>query len=111
MRKSLGNKRNEIDAGQIADITRIYGEFAETEHSKIFDNDDFGFRKITVERPLRLSFQVTPERIDALKLSRAFENLATSKKKVEIEAGLKLQADLLACLKSMPADTVWKSEE
>ena len=114
MRKGLGNKSNEIDAEQIAEITRIYGEFTEGEHSKIFDDDDFGFRKITVERPLRLSFQVTPDRIESLKLSRAFENLATSKKKgkeaaAEIEAGIQLQIDLLACLRSMPDDAVWKS--
>jgi type I restriction enzyme M protein len=114
MRKSLGNKRNEIDAEQIAEITRIYGDFADSEHSKIFDNDDFGFRKITVERPLRLSFAVTPDRIDVLKLYRAFENVATSKKKgkeaaAEIEAGIQLQIDLLACLRSMPDHTVWRS--
>jgi type I restriction enzyme M protein len=114
MRKNLGEKSNEIDAEQIAEITRIYGEFAEGEHSKIFDNDDFGFRKITVERPLRLSFAVTPERVDALKLSRAFENVATSKKKgkeaaAEIEAGVQLQVGLPVCLKSLPGDTVWKS--
>ena len=54
MRKSLGNKRNEIgDPDQIDEITRIYGAFQEGEHCKIFDNEDFGFHKITVERPLR----------------------------------------------------------
>ena len=115
MRKSLGNKRNEIgDPDQVAEITRIYGDFQEGEHCKIFDNDDFGFRKITVERPLRLSFAVTPERIEALKISRAFEALATSKKKgkegaTEIEAGLKLQKDLIAALESMPVGVVWMS--
>jgi type I restriction enzyme M protein len=114
MRKNLGEKSNEIDADQIAEITRIYGEFAGGEHSKIFDNDDFGFRKITVERPLRLRFAVTPEGIEALKISRAFENLATSKKKgkegaAETEAGLQLQTELVTCLGSMPDDTVCKS--
>jgi type I restriction enzyme M protein len=116
MRKSLGNKRNQIgDPDQIAEITRIYGEFQEGEHCKIFDNDDFAFRKITVERPLRLSFAVTPERIEALKISRPFEALATSKKKgkeaaAEIEAGLQLQKDLLACLASLSASPVGASE-
>ncbi|HYW42333.1 MAG TPA: class I SAM-dependent DNA methyltransferase [Bryobacteraceae bacterium] len=115
MRKSLGNKRNEIgDPDQIAEITRIYGEFQEGEYSKIFDNDDFGFRKITVERPLRLSFAVTPERVEALKISRAFEGLATSKKKgkegaAEIQAGLKLQKELVAAVESIPAGMVWKN--
>ena len=63
MRKSLGNKRNEISDEQIAEITRIYGEFAEGEHCKIFANEDFGYRKITVERPLRLNFQTSEERL------------------------------------------------
>ena len=106
---------NEIgDPDQIAEITRIYGDFQEGEYCKIFDNDDFGFRKITVERPLRLNFAVTPERIEALKVSRAFEGLATSKKKgkegaAEIEAGIKLQKDLIAALEAMPAGVVCKS--
>ena len=52
-RKALGNKRNDISPEQIAAITRIYGDFAENEISKIFDNQDFGYHKITVERPLR----------------------------------------------------------
>ena len=51
-RKALGNKRNDISEEQIAEITQIYGDFKENEISKIFDNDDFGYTKITVERPL-----------------------------------------------------------
>ena len=52
-RKALGNKRNDIPESAIAEITRLYGDFCESEISKIFDNDDFGYTKITVERPLR----------------------------------------------------------
>lgn len=52
-RKALGNKRNDIPESAIAEITQIYGDFRETEISKIFNNDDFGYTKITVERPLR----------------------------------------------------------
>ncbi len=53
MSKSLGNKRNEISNKQIAEITKIYGDFKPTENSKIFDNKDFGYAKVTVERPER----------------------------------------------------------
>lgn len=53
MGKSLGNKRNEISPSQIGEITRIYGDFREGEHCKIFNNEDFGYSRITVERPLR----------------------------------------------------------
>ena len=51
-RKALGNKRNDISEDQIAEITKIYGDFEENEISKIFDNADFGYTKITVERPI-----------------------------------------------------------
>ena len=51
-RKALGNKRNDIPGNAIEEITRIYGEFRENEISQIYDNADFGYTKITVERPL-----------------------------------------------------------
>ncbi|MBF0178401.1 MAG: SAM-dependent DNA methyltransferase [Magnetococcales bacterium] len=105
MEKSLGNKRRRIgdpsdkprDPDHIAEITRIYAGFIDGETrtfildgqekklvvSKIFDNDGFGFNKITVERPLRLSFQATLGRIARLEDQTAFRNLATSTKKNE----------------------------
>lgn len=119
MRKSLGNKRHEIGDGRdgkpnhIAEVTRIYGDFREGPHCKIFDNADFGFRKITVERPLRLKFQVTPERIAALREASAFENLAKSKKKdkkavaEETAAGQQHQEAIVALLEALPAGKVW----
>lgn len=106
MRKSLGNKRNELTPDHIRDLTEIYGAFAESKHSRIFDNDDFGFRKITVERPLRLSFQASPERIARLEDESAFQNLATSRKKgemarQEIEEGKRAQEAIRAALRSL----------
>ena len=68
MRRSLGNKRRKIGEGkdgepdQIADIVRLFGKFADGDQSKIFDNADFGYRRITVERPLRLRYQMDTER-------------------------------------------------
>lgn len=50
-RKSLGNKRNDIPTHYIDEITQIYADFTENEVSKIFDNEDFGYSKIVVERP------------------------------------------------------------
>ena len=52
-RKALGNKRNDIPENAIEEITRIYGDFRESEISKIFLAEDFGYTKIVVERPLR----------------------------------------------------------
>ena len=101
MRKSLGNKRNELSREQIDDLTRIHGSFEDGETrdvtdedpvtheprtrprvvSKVFANEDFGYRKVTVERPLRLNFAATPERIVRIDGEKAFGNLATSKKR------------------------------
>lgn len=53
MSKSLGDKRNELSEDHIAEITKIYGEFTEGEHSRIFENKAFGYSKVTVERPER----------------------------------------------------------
>lgn len=55
MSKSLGDKRNELSDQHITDITKLYGDFAEGENCKIFDNTDFGYAKVTVERPARNS--------------------------------------------------------
>lgn len=62
MRKSLGNKRNYISDDQIEEITRIYTGFSEGEHCKIFDNDFFGYTKVTVERPLRLNGEIVRDK-------------------------------------------------
>ena len=100
MQKSLGNKRNELSQEQIDDITRIHGSFQDGETrditdedpvthlprtrprivSKVFDNNDFGYRKVIVERPLRLNFAVTPERISRLEDEKEFQKLAQSNK-------------------------------
>lgn len=114
MRKSLGNKRNELGADHVATLTRIYGDLVAGETSKIFDNDDFGFRRITVERPLRLNFQASPERIERLREETAFQNLAKSKKKGaaaerEIEEGREAQEAILKAVSSLDPTTLWKS--
>jgi len=53
MRKSLGEKRKQVSEEQIAEITRLYGAFEESERVKVFPNEAFGYQRITVERPLR----------------------------------------------------------
>lgn len=68
-RKSLGNKSNDLSEAQIEQITQLYLDFAETPHSKIFDNADFGYHKITVERPLRLRASFTAEAVAGLRFA------------------------------------------
>jgi type I restriction enzyme M protein len=67
MKKSLGSKRNELTAKNINDITKLYLDFKETEHSKIFDNNEFGYAQIMVHRPLRLMVQFTAKRVASLR--------------------------------------------
>ena len=79
---------------------------------KIFDNEDFGFSRITVERPLQLNFQASPERIARLDDERTWQNLLKSKKKnkeaaaAEIAAGRSTQADVLRVLARLDAERV-----
>jgi type I restriction enzyme M protein len=75
MRKSLGEKRKEISEGQIEEITRLYGDFTEDEKVKIFPNEAFGFLRITVERPLRLRWEVTDETAIAVTAAKTVQRL------------------------------------
>ena len=105
MTKSLNNKRNKLgdpadhadEPDQVGDITRLVGNFKDGETrsfceedpitkqqvektivvSRVLDNDDFGFHKVTIERPLRLNYQATPRRISRLKIQNGFGNLAS----------------------------------
>ena len=73
MRKSLGSKRKQIEEGQAAEVVKLYGDFRAEGISKIFDSTDFGFRRITVERPLQLAFYPKDEeRRLALRADNAF---------------------------------------
>ena len=60
-KRSLGDKRRHISAEQIEEIVRLYGRFEDGERSKVFDNADFGYTRVTVEQPLRLRYQMTIE--------------------------------------------------
>ncbi len=105
MRKSLGDKRREIPPERAQDILQILADFKDGETrrvtkdgkgedvvvSRVFATTHFGFRKITVERPLRLNFQASDERIARLEDETGFQALAQSKKKGA--AGAKEQAD------------------
>ena len=131
MRKSLGNKRNELSPEQIDELTCIHGNFDDGETrpitdedpvtheartrprvvSKVFANEDFGYRKVTVERPSRLNFAATPERIARLEDERAFQNLAKSKKRpgpahdAEVAEGQDRQEEIRGLLRSLAEAT------
>ena len=81
MAKSLGDKRRKVPRDRADEILGLRRAFEEGEHCKIFPTTHFGFRKITVERPLKLNFQASPVRVARLEDERAFKGLAVSKKK------------------------------
>jgi type I restriction enzyme M protein len=132
MKRSLGNKRNELSDAQIDDITRLYagfkggatsrvmvdGEKVERVCSKVFDNRVFGHIKLTIERPLRLNFQASPERIARLVDRSAFASLAESKKRkkkeaiaAEVEAGRELQEQIVAALKNLGSAKLYTNRD
>ena len=121
LRKSLGAKRREIPVDRKEDILQLLGDFEDGATRKVAQNGSerqvvvsrvyptthFGFRKITVERPLRLDFQASPQRIARLDGERTFANLAVSRRrgparaKAE-EAGRRRQDNIRALLRSLP---------
>ncbi|HBO7934423.1 TPA: SAM-dependent DNA methyltransferase, partial [Pseudomonas aeruginosa] len=95
MRKSLGNKRQYLTEEQIDELVRLYGRFEETPQSKIFTVEAFGYRRITVERPLRLNFQTSPERIAKVLEEKAIERLEGPARQRLIEALKAVDASVL----------------
>ncbi len=125
MRKSLGDKRREIPLDRSQDILKILADFKDGDArrvtkdgkeedvtvSHVFPTTHFGFRKITVERPLRLNFQNSPDRLARLGDERGFRALAESKKKgaagtKEVAEGRELQGQLRALLGKLPGGVI-----
>jgi len=73
MRSSQGNKRRKISKAQQEEIIRLYGGEVANGVSKVFSNDDFGYTAVTVERPLRLNFQASPERVARLEACKPLQ--------------------------------------
>ena len=127
MARSLGDKRRQIPADKARDIlnilnarqagdTRTDGNNGEMVVSRVYPTTHFGFRKITVERPLRLNFQASPERIGRLEGEKGFKDLATSRKSgyaaaQEEAQGLRLQKALLNLLNSLPKTIIADRKE
>ncbi len=105
MRKSLGNKRNYLSEEDITEIVELYDDFEENKYCKIFDNEEFGYTKVVVERPLQLNYQVNEERLENLYSVKAFAKLAESKNKdpeeklKEEEQGRRRQEEVINALK------------
>jgi type I restriction enzyme M protein len=81
MKKSLGQKRKEISDENIEKIRNLFTDPRNGERVKIFDNEDFGYRKITIERPLRMKFVISEEGIAKLSMDKVFEKTKNGKQK------------------------------
>lgn len=114
MRKSLGHKRNYLCKEGIKEILNQCDQFKDDKHSKIFDNEEFGYTKVTVERPMQLNFQISEERLENLYAIKPFSKLAESKKEnpeeklKEEEQGKKKQEDITKALKKI-SDKLFKN--
>ena len=114
MRKSLGDERKELGDEHIETLTRLYAGFTPGPEVKVFDNDDFGFHRITVERPLKLNFQASAERIARLEDEKSWQGLLKSKKKgdaaqADITAGKALQEAVLGVLRALDGTALYTS--
>lgn len=106
MRKSLGNKRNFISDQNQEEILSFYKQVADNDNSKIFKTTDFAYRQIVVERPLKLNFQASKERLSRLLANDKFSTDTSSKKKGEAgdkenKEWQKLRAKILKALENM----------
>ncbi|WP_302852651.1 type I restriction-modification system subunit M [Methanosphaera stadtmanae] len=119
IRKSLGNKRNTITEEHITKIKEYYNTIENTDKIKIFDNTDFGYTKVVVERPLQRNYQINNERLDNLYSIPAFKKLAESKNKnpeeqqKEEKKGKQKQQEIIESLKTIGTDkyTNWDQFE
>ncbi|KPN21733.1 MULTISPECIES: type I restriction-modification system subunit M [unclassified Arthrobacter] len=100
MRKGLGSKRNELGPKDVQAIVKLYGDFMASDQSKIFDTTDFLYRTITVERPLKLNFATTPDRIEAALAVKAFSKLTAE-----------AMANVRTALETMDTGVVWKNRD
>ncbi|MDE2758591.1 MAG: class I SAM-dependent DNA methyltransferase [Acidobacteriota bacterium] len=90
-KRSLGDKRRHLSGEQVDEIVRLYGRFEENDRSKLFDNADFGYTRVTVERPLRLRYQMTVE--DKARFLYAYPDLPDDVQAVDEELGREPQSD------------------
>jgi type I restriction enzyme M protein len=109
MRKSLGSKRKFFTEVQIDQIVKLYGKFEQNKVSKIFKTTDFGYRRITVERPLKLAFKPHDEtKVAVLKEDSAFAKLKPKEREAilaaiaNLKAEYKDRAEFLADLQKSP---------
>lgn len=98
MRKSLGSKRKELTGDDVDRIMKLYSEFLNSENSKIYPGEEFGYRTIVVERPLRRNYKASPERIERLR-----QNLDQQK-------NIKDQESIISAVAALDREKIYKSK-
>ncbi|MCW4000581.1 MAG: type I restriction-modification system subunit M [Candidatus Bathyarchaeota archaeon] len=111
MRRNLGNKRNEVGEDDINRIISLYTDFIDGKNSKILDNQEFGYTRVVVERPMRLNYCISEERLENLYSIQTFSKLAESnsksaQQKLEEEtSGKEHQKAIIAALRKIGTNT------
>lgn len=98
LRKNLGEKNCEFSDDHIHQITQLYLDMPNDGISKVFNNRDFGYYKVTVERPLRLAAQFSPDRIATLRFTPGMQDImewAYDKYGDEVYTSLKSHAEAI----------------
>lgn len=113
MRKGLGSKSNELTESHIQQIADAFKEFQQNEISRIFENDDFAYWSITVERPLRLAWQLTDERLSSIEDIDFYRPVLTALRK---QFGTAVQTDFNQLLSALDGQLKklslkWKPKE
>lgn len=96
MDETLGEKRYKLSSGHIETITEMFGDLKANGRSTILPNEEFGYRRIVIDRPLRMKFQATPDRIESLHNERAFTNRDEE-----------TQKEVKSALNSLDGEKVW----
>ncbi len=100
MDESLGEKRHKLSESHINEITELFGDLEANGRSKILENEEFGYRRIVIDRPLRMKFQASSERIESLHDERAFTNRDEE-----------TQNEVKEALRNLDSDEMWMDRE
>lgn len=111
LRKSLGDKRNEISEQHIAELVALVEAFEDGPYSKVFQTAEFGYRKIIIERPMRRNWQISPERLARLQQHREFVKLNKLNKQADNQSSFSdTQTNLLTALRTLDPERLYKSK-
>jgi len=100
LNRNLGDKSHKLTKEHIGEVSNIFGDLEANGRSKIVSNEEFGYRRIVIDRALRMSFKATNNRIESLDEERAFTNRDKA-----------IQKDVKRALKTLNSEKVWQDRD